>query len=69
MDLLSINVIESQLKCVALFDIPKMIFQEKGADKLLGTDAWHNGLWYMNREGMDSTLSSIIRRLEGLRGV
>jgi hypothetical protein len=37
-NLLSISVIILQLKCVVSFDIPKMIFQEKG------TGTWHSGL-------------------------
>jgi hypothetical protein len=43
-NILSISVIVSQLKCVILFDIPKVIFQEKRTDRLLGTDTWHNRL-------------------------
>jgi Zinc knuckle len=37
-NLLSISVIISQLKCVILFDIPKVIFQEKKTGRRLGTD-------------------------------
>jgi hypothetical protein len=37
-NLLSISVIISQLKCIILFDIPKVIFQEKETGKRLGTD-------------------------------
>jgi Integrase core domain/GAG-pre-integrase domain len=51
---------------VVLFDISKVIFQEKRTGRLLGTDTWHNGLWYMDREGMDSALSSIIGRTRGI---
>jgi hypothetical protein len=36
-NLLSISVIISQLKCVILFDIPKAIFQEKETGRRLGT--------------------------------
>jgi hypothetical protein len=36
-NLLSISVIISQLKCVVLFDIPKVIFQEKETGRRLGT--------------------------------
>jgi hypothetical protein len=43
-NLLSISVIISQLKCVVLFDIPKVIFQEKETGRRLGTDTWHSGL-------------------------
>jgi hypothetical protein len=43
-NLLSISVIISQLKCVVLFDISKVIFQEKRTDKLIGTSTWYNGL-------------------------
>jgi hypothetical protein len=66
-NLLSKNVIVSQLKCVVLFNIAKVIFQEKRTDRLLGTDTWHNGLWYMDREGMDSALSSIVGRIGGTK--
>jgi Retrotransposon gag protein len=37
-NLLSISVIISQLKCVVLFDISKVIFQEKETGRRLGTD-------------------------------
>jgi hypothetical protein len=37
-NLLAINVIVSQLKYVILFDISKVIFQEKSTNMLLGTD-------------------------------
>jgi Integrase core domain/GAG-pre-integrase domain len=59
-NLLSISVIISQLKCVVLFDISKVIFQEKETGRRLGTDTWHSGLWYLNRESVDSALSSFL---------
>jgi hypothetical protein len=65
-NLLSISAIVSQLKCVVLFDILKVIFQEKRTDRLLGTDTWHNGPWYMDRESMDSALLSIVGRTRGI---
>ncbi|KAK8940975.1 hypothetical protein KSP39_PZI010479 [Platanthera zijinensis] len=37
-NLLSISVIISQLKCVVLFDILKVIFKEKDSGRRLGTD-------------------------------
>jgi hypothetical protein len=67
MNLLSISAIVSQLKCVVLFDIPKVIFQKKRTDRLLSTDTWHNGLWYMDKEGTDSTLSSIVGKTGGIK--
>jgi transposase InsO family protein len=65
-NLLSISVIILQLKCVVSFDIPNVIFQEKGTDRRLGTGTWHSGLWYLDREGMDSTLSSMVERSGGV---
>jgi hypothetical protein len=65
-NLLFISAIVSRLKCVVLFDIPKVIFQEKRTDELLGADTWHNRLWYMDKEGMDSALSSIVGRIRGI---
>jgi Integrase core domain/GAG-pre-integrase domain len=59
-NLLSISVIISQLKCVVLFDIPKMIFQEKETGRRLGTGTWHSGLWYLDRKSVDSALSSFL---------
>jgi hypothetical protein len=59
-NLLSISAIISQLKCVVLFDIPKVIFQEKETGRRLGTDTWHSGLWYLDRECVDSALSSFL---------
>jgi Zinc knuckle len=43
-NLLSISAIILQLKCVVSFDIPKVIFQEKGTGRRLGTGTWHSGL-------------------------
>jgi hypothetical protein len=65
-NLLSISVIILQLKCVVSFDIPKVIFQEKGTGRRLGTDTWHSGLWYLDREGMDLALSSMVKRSGGV---
>jgi hypothetical protein len=59
-NLLSISVIISQLKCVVLFDIPKVIFQEKETGRRLGTGTWHSGLWYLDRKSVDSALSSFL---------
>jgi hypothetical protein len=64
MNLLSISVIVSQLKCVILFDIPKVIFQEKRTDKLLelALGITGCGTW----EGIDLALSSIVGRIGGI---
>jgi Integrase core domain/GAG-pre-integrase domain len=62
-NLLSISVIILQLKCVVTFDIPKVIFQEKRTGRRLGTGTWRSGLWYLDREGMDSTLISMVERV------
>jgi GAG-pre-integrase domain len=59
-NLLSISVIISQLKCVILFDIPNVIFQEKETGRRLGTGTWHSDLWYLDRESVDSALSSFL---------
>jgi hypothetical protein len=40
-----------------------MIFQEKGTDWRLGTDTSHSGVWYLDREGMDSTLISMTEKI------
>jgi GAG-pre-integrase domain len=63
-NLLSISAIISQLKCVVLFDIPKVIFQEKETDRRLGTDTCHSDLWYLDRESVDSALSSFLESSE-----
>jgi GAG-pre-integrase domain len=65
-NLLSISVIILQLECVVSFDIPKVIFQEKGTGRRLGTSTWHSGLWYLDKEGMDSALSSMVERSGGV---
>jgi hypothetical protein len=62
-NLLSISAIIHQVKCVITFDIHKVIFQEKRTGRKLGTDTWRSGLWYLDREGMDSTLISMIKRV------
>lgn len=67
-NLLSISAIILHLKCVVIFDIPKVIFLEKGSGRRLGTGTWHNGLWYLDREGMDSALTSMVESV-GVEGV
>ena len=59
-NLLSISAIILQLKCVVSFDIPKVIFQEKGICQRLGIGTWHSGLWYLDREGLDSALVCMV---------
>jgi GAG-pre-integrase domain len=66
-NLLSISVIISQLKCVVLFDIPNVIFQEKKTDRRLGTGTWYSDLWYLDRECVDSALSSFLESTGGVR--
>jgi hypothetical protein len=62
-NLLSISAIILQLKCVVTFDISKVIFQEKRTGRRLGTDTWRSGLWYLDREGIDSALISMVERV------
>jgi hypothetical protein len=62
-NLLSINVIILQLKCVITFDISKVIFQEKRTGRKLETGTWRSGLWYLNRERMNSALISMVERV------
>lgn len=59
-NLLSISAIILNLKCTVSFDIPKVIFQEKGTGRQLGTGTWRNGLWYLDKEGMESALASLV---------
>jgi GAG-pre-integrase domain len=66
-NLLSISVIILQLKCIVTFDIPKVIFQEKRMGRRLETDTWRSGLWYLDREGIDSVLIFMVERV-GVRG-
>jgi hypothetical protein len=63
-NLLSISAIILQFKCIVSFDIPKMIFQEKGTGRRLGTGTWRNGLWYLDKEGMNTALPSVVDRVE-----
>jgi GAG-pre-integrase domain len=63
-NLLSISAIILQLKCVVTFDILKVTFQEKRTGQRLGTDTWRSGLWYLDRERMDSTLISMVEKVE-----
>ncbi|KAF9672574.1 hypothetical protein SADUNF_Sadunf11G0056300 [Salix dunnii] len=67
-NLLSISVIILQLKCVVIFYIAKVIFLEKGSGRRLGTGTWHSGLWYLDRKGMDSALTSMVESA-GVGGV
>jgi hypothetical protein len=62
-NLLFISVIILQLKCVVTFDIPKVIFQEERTGRRLGTGTWRSGLWYLDREGMNSPLISMVERV------
>jgi hypothetical protein len=64
-NLSSINAIVLQLNCVVLFDIPKVIFREKKTGRILGIGTWREDLWYMDRKGMDSALSSIVEISRG----
>jgi hypothetical protein len=64
-NLLSINAIVLQLNCIVLFDISKVIFREKKTGGILRTGTWRSSLWYMDREGIDSALSSIVERSGG----
>ncbi|KAF9661127.1 hypothetical protein SADUNF_Sadunf19G0035400 [Salix dunnii] len=45
-----------------------VIFLEKGSGRRLGTGTWHSELWYLDREGMDSALTSMVESA-GVRGV
>ncbi|KAF9667772.1 hypothetical protein SADUNF_Sadunf15G0058200 [Salix dunnii] len=45
-----------------------VIFLEKGSGRRLGTGTWHSGLWYLDREGMDSALTSLVESA-GVGGV
>ncbi|KAK8957941.1 hypothetical protein KSP39_PZI000182 [Platanthera zijinensis] len=66
-NLLSISFMIIQLKCVVSFDIPKVTFQDKGTMRILGTGTWHDGLWYLDREGLDAALVSVVEKT-GVRG-
>jgi len=63
-NLVSISAIIREQKCTVTFDIPKMVFQEKGTGRILGTGTWRDGLWYMDRKGMDTALASVVDRVE-----
>ncbi|KAJ6848727.1 uncharacterized protein M6B38_274735 [Iris pallida] len=41
------------------FDNNRVIFQKKRTEGRLGTGTWHEGLWYLDREGLDSALVSM----------
>lgn len=65
-NLLSISVIVFQLNYVVSFNIPKVIFLEKRTGKMLGIGMWYSGLWNIDKEGMNSTLSSIVKSSRGV---
>ncbi|XP_039115379.1 cytochrome P450 81Q32-like [Dioscorea cayenensis subsp. rotundata] len=46
--------------CNSVHKILRVNFTEKGTGQRLGTSTWHRGLWYMDREGMDSALTSLV---------
>ena len=62
-NLVSISAIIREQKCIVIFDIPRMVFQEKGTGRVLGTGTWRDGLWYMDRDGMDTALASVVDRV------
>jgi hypothetical protein len=69
-NLLSISTIIREQKCIVIFDIPKMVFQKKGAGRILRTGIWSDGLWYIHREEMDTTLETVVDRVgEGGSGM
>jgi hypothetical protein len=39
-----------------------VIFQDKRIGRRLGTNTWRNGLWYLDRERLDSTLTSMVEK-------
>jgi len=62
-NLVSISAIIREHKCIVTFDIPRMVFQEKETGQILGTGTWRDGLWYMDRKGMDTALASVVDRV------
>jgi len=62
-NLVFISAIIREQKCIVTFDIPKMVFQEKGTGRILGTGTWRNGLWYMDRKEMDTALATVVDRV------
>jgi hypothetical protein len=63
MNLISISAIIREHKCTMTFDISKMVFQEKGTGRILGTGIWNDGLWYIYREEMDTMLAPVVDRV------
>jgi hypothetical protein len=63
LNLLYISVIIREKKWIVTFDILRIIFQEKGIGWILGTGTWNDGLWYLNREKMDTALATTVDRV------
>jgi GAG-pre-integrase domain len=64
-NLLSICIIYEK-KYIVTFDIPKMVFQEKGTGRILEIRTWNDGLWYLNRENMDTALAIMVDRVRAV---
>jgi hypothetical protein len=45
------------------FHISKMVLQEKGTGRIFGTETWSDGLWYIDREEMDTTLATVVDKV------
>jgi hypothetical protein len=60
---LSISAIIREHKCIVTFDISKMVFQEKGTSRILWTRTCSDGLWYLDREEIDTTLATVVDRV------
>jgi hypothetical protein len=43
-----------------------VIFEEKETDRRLETNTWHSDLWYLDRESVDSALSSFLESTGGV---
>jgi GAG-pre-integrase domain len=62
-NLLTISAIICKQKYIVNFDISKMVFQEKGTSRILGTEIWNDGLWYLDKKEMDTTLATMVDRV------
>ncbi|KAJ1272565.1 hypothetical protein BS78_06G212200, partial [Paspalum vaginatum] len=58
--LISLSALVDQLDCRVILDRENCLIQERQTGKSLGTATRHSGLWYMDREGTNDALCTVL---------
>jgi hypothetical protein len=59
-NLISLSVLVDQLDCRIILDRDNCLIQERETGKRLGTTTRRNGLWYMDHEGTNGTICTML---------